>query len=127
MNPFLKRLSDYRVIALIGAGGKTSICRALTHCLPGSCLYTTTTHMIAPLGELPCLNEPSLKELEKAPYRYKKAALCGPEVCPGSGKVSYPGDAAYALACRVFDHVIVEADGARGRQLKIHGSHVHSP
>ena len=107
MNPYQKPLADYRIIAVIGAGGKTSICRALTLGLPGSCLYTTTTHMRAPEGELPCLFAPSLQEPETVFSHHQKAALCGPETSPGSGKVRYPGDEAYERACRAFDHVIV--------------------
>lgn len=121
MHPFDRPLSDYARIAVIGAGGKTSICRALTGGLPGTCVYATTTHMFRPEEDLICLEMPSPSALEQALARHKKVALCGPESKPGSGKTTFPGDALYQTACRLADHVILEADGARGRHIKLHG------
>lgn len=111
-----------RVIAVIGAGGKTTVCRALTRGLPGKNIYTTTTHMLRP-NDLFCLDQRDAGEIAAALCTHGHIALCGACAENNRDKVGAPSKAAYAEACKLADHVIVEADGARGRLLKVHDAH----
>ena len=114
----------YRVISVIGAGGKTTLCRALVSFLPGRSVYLTTTHMYPP-GELPCLvlpeglPGPEAAELVRRALDIRgRAAVTGPLE---GGKCVRPGEAAFAAALSAADRVVMEADGAKGRLIKLHG------
>lgn len=113
-------LSRFHVISVIGAGGKTTLCRALTRGLPGKNVYTTTTHMLRP-KDFFCLDEPEPAEIFAAFSLHQKIALCGAAADGNAEKVGAPDEAAFTAACMAADHVIVEADGARGRLIKVHG------
>lgn len=120
----MRAVSGGRVISVIGAGGKTTLCRALARFSPGRAVYLTTTHMYPP-EDLPCLVLPEglpsgrIGELlERALFRGGRAAVSG---TLAGGKCVWPGEAAFAAAASLADIVIVEADGAKGRLMKLHG------
>jgi molybdenum cofactor cytidylyltransferase len=117
------------VVSLVGAGGKTT----LTYRLAGEAwrggmrvLVTTTTHM----GTLPeALTGPVFVEAEGDPLpglddalrRQGRATLLGRRL--RSDKLEgVPPDRVDELAARA-DLVLVEADGARGRSLKLPAAH----
>lgn len=102
-------------VALVGGGGKTTVAFALGATLPGRVVLTTTTKMGADQdGGLPVLVAPSDDEVAAAAGRSpvvawsrvtgSKAVGVDPERC----------DRWFGLV----DHVVVEADGARGRPFK---------
>ena len=112
-----------RVISVIGAGGKTTLCRALARFLPGRTVYLTSTHMYPP-GELPCAVLPAGTPAEAARDLIGHVPEGGGAVVSGpleNGKCTWPGRAAFEAALAAADYVIVEADGARGREIKLHG------
>ena len=117
-----KSLSAYKRISVIGAGGKTTLCRALFRCLPGRSVYLTTTHMHPP-GEAPLILLPPGAEgtplLERI-LREGNAALSAPL---REGKCACPGAEACREAGKLCDRLIVEADGAKGRLVKLCGPH----
>lgn len=117
------------VVALVGAGGKTT----LTYRLAGEAwragmrvLVTTTTHM----GMLPeAVTGPVFVEAEANPLpaldealrRHGRATLLGRRL--RSDKLEgVPPERVDELAARA-DLVLVEADGARGRSLKLPAAH----
>jgi probable selenium-dependent hydroxylase accessory protein YqeC len=116
------------VVAVVGAGGKTTLVYRLAS-EARSCgltvLVTTTTHM----GALDDSVGPVLVESEGVPSaalvdalaREGRATLLGRRVRPDKleGIAAARVDALAALA----DLVLVEADGARGRSLKVPAPH----
>ena len=106
------------ITAVIGAGGKTSLCNRLGQelCHKGKVILTTTTHIWQPQGlPLACNREEAEKLL-----RHASLICVGQSV--GEGKLGQPADGVAPLA-RLADYVIVEADGAKGLPLKAHGGH----
>ena len=116
--------SAFRVISVIGAGGKTSLCRALARHLPGRNVYLTTTRMLLP-RETACAVIPREAEGRQAAMIVRRAMEASREIIltgPFDGeKCTRPGDAAFSEALCLADHTVIEADGAKGRTLKIHG------
>jgi probable selenium-dependent hydroxylase accessory protein YqeC len=116
------------VVALVGAGGKTTLAYGLAReaRLRGwRVLVTTTTHM----GTLPeATTGPVFVEAEggdagvaEALAREGRATLLGRRVRPDKLEGVLP-ERVDALRSRA-DLVVVEADGARGRSLKVPAAH----
>ena len=126
-------LDDGGVVCLVGAGGKTSLMYRLARELSGrgaKVLTTTTTRIFAPTPKQSpgcILAARSDDILERAAEMLKKhrhiTAAAGESA--EAGKLT--GLAAEAVdrlrASRVFDWIIVEADGAAGRPLKAPAAH----
>jgi probable selenium-dependent hydroxylase accessory protein YqeC len=126
-------LEDGGVVCLVGAGGKTSLMYRLAQELSGQgakVLTTTTTRIFTPTPEQSAgciLAARSDDILERAAAMLKKhrhiTAAAGESA--EAGKLT--GLAAEAVdrlrASRVFDWIIVEADGAAGRPLKAPAAH----
>lgn len=121
------RVGDFRHIAFIGAGGKTTLSQALARAFAARCgrvALTTTTHIYLPEA-MPALILPADGEIEAAWQAHRLIAVCGDEVeaGPAAGRrkmrAPEPGTLQY-----LFSHasrLVIEADGARGRLLKLHG------
>jgi probable selenium-dependent hydroxylase accessory protein YqeC len=126
-------LENGGVVCLVGAGGKTSLMYRLARELAGSgekVLTTTTTRIWAPTPEQSpgCILAAAPDEiLERAAAMLTEhghiTAAAGASA--EAGKLT--GLAAEAVdrlaAARVFDWIIVEADGAAGRPLKAPAAH----
>lgn len=96
-----------KVIALIGAGGKTTTMYRIAHCLTEigkKVICTTTTHI--------------LKPKEKYPF-----PVVGTPMKDNPEKLSAISDEEYQKICKEYDVVLVEADGAKGMSIKLPASH----
>ncbi len=112
------------VVALVGAGGKTSLMYALARELHarGEAVITTTTTKIRPPDpdQSPCLlltdQDPGLHELRALLKHRGHVTLAGSVI--STGKVRGVSEE-IVEACRAYaDWVICEADGASGRPVK---------
>jgi len=121
------------VVSLVGAGGKTSLMYRLARELAGSgqtVLTTTTTHIHPPTSEqcAVCILAPTAERiLEQAEEKFRehRHITAAAERVAESGKLSglAPEEIDRLEASRVFDWIIVEADGAAGRPLKAPAAH----
>lgn len=108
-----------RVVALMGAGGKTTLLHALGDVLAARgerVVLTTTTH----LGYEPQVCAPATpEELNRALEGQTGPVLAGYPAPSGQKLTGIPTDWYSGLAA---DHILVEADGSRGLPLKYHRS-----
>lgn len=121
--PFDEFRPEGRLISVIGSGGKTTFLRWLSERLPGTVILTTATH-IWPFPEIPLVNtspenrEQVLSELRTALNRSRIVCLGSPEP---SGKLADPSPVIpFEALLDEADHILVEADGAKGLPLKAH-------
>ena len=121
--PFDKFRPEGRLISVIGSGGKTTFLRWLSERLSGTVILTTSTH-IRPFPEIPLVNaspenrEQVLSELRDALARSRVVCLGNPEP---SGKLADSSPVVpFETLLDEADHVLVEADGAKGLPLKAH-------
>lgn len=109
-----------RVVALIGAGGKTTLLHTWGDMLARQgkrVVLTTTTH----LGWEPGTCSPaSPEELNAVLSRQSGPVLAGYPDPSGRKLTGIPQDWYSRLEA---DHILVEADGSRGLPLKFHRSH----
>ena len=108
------------VTAVAGAGGKTTLIHALAarHRAAGRrVLVTTTTHMRREPGML--LN-PTPEQLTAA---LETAGYAAAGVPAAEGKIGPLTREVYLAGCAAADEVLVEADGARGRFVKLPAPH----
>lgn len=121
MNPVREMLlPDERIVAFVGAGGKTSLIYALARQLSGwgqRVLVTTTTKMMPPARNfmlLPGARVPHYKHL-----------TVGYGLEEGTGKLLgvEPGEIVALRERFRADYVLVEADGAAGRSVKAPETH----
>lgn len=105
------------VTAVIGGGGKTSLLRALGRELSRQHrVVLCTTTKIYPFLDLPCARTAAeLNALAREPL------ICTGTDAPG-GKLTVPPVSLTELA-RIYDYVLVEADGSAGRPMKAHAAH----
>ena len=111
------------VIAVVGAGGKTSLIRRLAGEAQSEnkkALVVTTTHMYKPANYGIFTN--SLQEVKQALDKEKLAIVGLPDT---NGKIKFCGEKFYRQICPWADVVLIEADGAKGYPLKVPG--VHEP
>lgn len=105
------------ITAVIGGGGKTSLLRALGRELSRRHrVVLCTTTKIYPFPDLPCARTAAeLTALSEEPL-----------ICTGTdvsgGKLTVPPVSLTELA-RIYDYVLVEADGSAGRPMKAHAAH----
>lgn len=107
------------VIALNGAGGKTSLIRRLAREAMGQglrVLVATTTHMAEPsrLGVFSGRPEDVEAMLDR-----ESAAVAGRKT--GNGKIAFVDRDFYETACSLADLVLVESDGSKRLPLKVPG------
>ena len=112
-----------KLISVIGSGGKTTFLRWLSERMPGTVILTTSTH-IWPFPDVPLVKvcpgntQQALDELRSALSRSRVVCLGLPEP---SGKLADPSPfISFETLLREADHVLVEADGAKGLPLKAH-------
>lgn len=121
------------VVSLVGAGGKTSLMYRLARELAGagqSVLTTTTTHIHPPAAEqcALCILAPTAEEIlaraagALGAHRHITAAA-GRAGESGKLRGLAPEEVDRLQAARVFDWIIVEADGAAGRPIKAPAGH----
>ena len=106
-----------RIIAVIGAGGKTTLVHALGESLAGAgrrVIVTTTTHF----GPNDRAVAPASPEEVNAALRPGEPLLCA---YPDGHRMTGLPVAWYGAAAA--DHIIVEADGSRCLPLKVHRPH----
>jgi probable selenium-dependent hydroxylase accessory protein YqeC len=129
LDPLGVRRGD--LVAVAGAGGKTTLVYRLAgeaHARGWSVLVTTTTHM----GGLPGADigpvlveaedkEPRGRALEEALAREGRATLLGRRVRDDKLEGVSPERVDHLRS--LADLVVVEADGARGRSLKVPADH----
>ncbi len=117
--------SQIRLIALVGAGGKTSLMYALAHEILArhETVITTTSTKIFP----PALNQsPELflveedLDLKELPERLSRSGhiTVGRAIVPPHGKLDAISETTIAKLLDIADKIIVEADGAAGRSIK---------
>lgn len=108
------------VTAVVGAGGKTTLIHALAgqyRAAGRRVLVTTTTHMYREPG---MLLDPDAAALVQT-LREQGFAVAGSAAA--AGKFGPLPPAVYAAGCAAADEVLVEADGARGRLVKLPSPH----
>ena len=125
--PFEEFRITGRCVSVIGSGGKTTLLRRLSGQLPGTVILTTSTHMFPfagmPLvdtgsGDSPDGRERILAELRAALARSR--TVCLGQLLP-SGKLGSPAPfLPFEDLLPEADHLLVEADGAKGLPLKAH-------
>ncbi len=99
------------VIAICGAGGKTTLCKKLAEDYRQKgkrVAILTTTHMWHE-NEINSIN--SLSEIDHSKIYYFGEVV--------GDKIASVSDADYKLICDKFDYVVVEADGSKMMPLKI--------
>lgn len=110
------------IISVVGAGGKTTVIRRLAREYENKnqpVIVTTTTHMWQPETEY-YLRSPDLELLYQM-LRQRKAVWMGYQ--EPDGKMS-PFPMAFLEAVRILNvPVLIEADGARGKALKVPALH----
>jgi molybdenum cofactor cytidylyltransferase len=112
-------LGDHELISIVGGGGKTSTLFALGRQLDGRVVLTTTTKMSRDrTAGLEPLIGPSDDALVRALGRRPTALVWG---AVAGGKAAGVEPAACDRWFGMVDHVVVEADGARGRPLTAPG------
>ena len=133
--------SDGRVIALVGAGGKTSLAWRITRRLLARgerVLFTPTTHCLLPaegafdVSVVEPRAEQAVAALSRAAWRsaFAAASIVGPFAGERPGwmptqPVKARGFAASDIETfrRLGARLVVEADGAQGRWIKAPGPH----
>jgi len=117
--------SDIRVIALVGAGGKTSLMYSLareTLALGRTVVTTTTTKIHRPENsESPCLllvdSHPGIAGLSPSLMTFGHVTVAGSYLAR-QNKLQGIGDDVVDVCARKADMVVVEADGASRRPIK---------
>jgi probable selenium-dependent hydroxylase accessory protein YqeC len=117
--------SEIRVIALVGAGGKTSLMYALASEIIGqneTVISTTSTKILPPApNQSPKLllleDDPDLRGLPGQLARFRHVTI-GRTIVPPHGKLDGIPELTIGRCLDVADKVIVEADGAAGRPVK---------
>ncbi len=128
-------LNNCKCIAVIGAGGKSTLATALCLALPGDNAFTTTTHSFFPnrllavqspdKAALRALFPPRGPEEGPASGSHRTAAVLGNtlSVVNGRAKAGPPDEKTFAFLRARCDHLLIEADGAAGLLLKLHRPH----
>lgn len=104
------------VIAIVGAGGKTTLVHQLRnqYLTEGKKVFvTTTTHMLKEADTL--VNA----EVQQCVQALNDTNYCMAGVDAGFGKIAALPEAMYQEICKAADVVLVEADGARHMPLKV--------
>ena len=112
--PFLKEQGH--VIALVGAGGKTTLMYALAEAFAGNgmnVLVTTTTHILRPEQRYWAENEEKVKKL----WQQGIYAVVG-EPCE-NGKLKAVPEEKLSSYMQIADIVLMEADGAKRKPCKV--------
>ncbi len=119
--------SSTRCLSLVGAGGKTSLMYALAKKLVHrgkTVICTTSTKIYPPDKDQPSkvfLFEDNFPALERLAVEIKKAKSCviGMKTDPVTTKIIGVSNELIKVLLGLADHVIVEADGAAGRPIKV--------
>lgn len=106
-----------QLIAVVGAGGKTTIIHMLAEELSDSgyrVVITTTTHMMKP--ERDCYEWKNMPELQPGDIIYLGAGC-------GNGKIMKPKELSFVTLKERADMILVEADGSKKMPLKVPAEH----
>lgn len=116
--PFFK--DGRHVIALVGAGGKTTLMYELASLfcqMEQDTAVTTTTHIMPPENETFCR---TIKECEER-WKARKFAVWAKEL--ESGKLGALEPDCFEQLCAKADQILIEADGAKRMPCKVPASH----
>ncbi|MDO4438280.1 MAG: selenium cofactor biosynthesis protein YqeC [Eubacteriales bacterium] len=107
------------VIAVVGAGGKSTYIRDLAKKLKDEgkkvCI-TTTTHILKPdISDMNIFSHGS----ENIFYGSLEDTLYVGKLSDEEEKLSYPGDSIFSCLIKIFDYLLVEADGSKHLPAKI--------
>ena len=126
-------LSNRAVVSIVGAGGKTSLMYALAHELASAgnkVLTTTTTKIFMPTHEectvtIVSNNIDEVTDKVRSLIRHTPHLTVAAEYLSEQGKLKgvRPNFLKQILDSDLFDYIIVEADGAAQRPLKVCGPH----
>lgn len=124
------RLESHRVVAFIGAGGKSSAIRRLVKELP-KVIVTTTTKLAESQSDLAKIHIDYSSDhlddaLPRALAKQGSALVTGPLISGGGKWSALHPDQLEALHERTHAleaHLLIEADGARGRSIKAPAEH----
>lgn len=108
------------IIALVGAGGKTTLMYALATAFQRQgrrVAVTTTTHIFRPEGECFCCS------LEECRARWKQGRFAVWARDLGTGKLGALSAEEFSSLCAAADTVLIEADGAKRLACKVPASH----
>ncbi len=123
--PAFRDMHKKEIISVIGAGGKTTFINMLGRELQAQgyrVLVTTTTHMMAPAaGFIAWEKRADLRGSIDQVRKKGQLAVIG--VRCADGKITSVPAADYEYLARLTDILLVEADGSRGRPLKIPAAH----
>ena len=117
----VRLLMEPFVIAVVGAGGKTSLIRHMAGEAQNEnkkVLVVTTTHMYKPVNYGIFTN--SLPEVQQALNKENLVVVGLPDI---NEKIKFCGEEFYKKSCPWADVVLIEADGAKGFPLKVPASH----
>lgn len=106
-----------QLIAVVGAGGKTTIIHMLAEELSAlgyRVVITTTTHMMKP--ERDCYEWEDMPELQPGDIIYLGADC-------GNGKIMKPKELSFVTLKERADMILVEADGSKKMPLKVPAEH----
>lgn len=109
------------VTAIVGGGGKTTLLLRLANELrtAGARVIVTTTTHIYPPRDIALLDEPTADEI--AATLEKERLVCVGKLCR-DGKLT-ASDVPIETLAALADHVLVEADGAKGLSVKTPAMH----
>lgn len=113
-------LGEERVLALVGAGGKTTTMFALAHELAGRgwrVAVSTTTHIFCPdARQCPAVVTDGDPKKIAAALRETRLVTVG--VPCADGKLSAPADEQLRYLQEAADYLLLESDGSRGLPIK---------
>lgn len=120
-----------QIISVVGAGGKTTICYRLAKeltLLGQRVIVTTTTHMWKPKSDFVEWNVESGQKaasdfLENLAGHLEQKRIVTIGVSSETEKICGIPSEHYETLCSLADVLIVEADGAKGRDVKIPATH----
>lgn len=120
-----------KIISVVGAGGKTTTCYRLAKELASlgqKVLVTTTTHMWKPAEDFVEWKEAgghgSVSEfLGNLAEQLEQKKILTVGISCGNGKICGIPSEEYGAVCSLADVLIVEADGAKGKDIKIPAPH----
>lgn len=120
-----------KIISVVGAGGKTTTCYRLAKelaLLGQKVIVTTTTHMWKPAENFVEWNAESEYGSSSDFFRdfaeqLERKRILTVGVSCGNGKICGIPSESYETLCSLADVLIVEADGAKGKDIKIPAAH----
>lgn len=116
-----------KILSVVGAGGKTTTCYRLAKelaALGQKVIVTTTTHMWKPAEDFAEWSaEYGYTSADDLAERLTQKRVLTVGVSCENGKIRGIPSEGYGVLCRLADVLIVEADGAKGKEIKVPEAH----